>query len=98
MLHQLSFNIFTSTFPSPTLLYLLARCYDLITTKDVGAQLHNTRNSPFNCLFLFFSLQFEFYILPSEKGKSCEQYDFIQRNKTYLNAFQQEMSKHTGIL
>jgi len=51
MLHQLSFNIFTSTFSSLTLPYLLGGGYDLTTTKDIGAQLHNTRNSPLNCLF-----------------------------------------------
>jgi hypothetical protein len=54
MLHQLSFNIFTTTFSSFTLPYLLGGGYDLITTKDVGAQLHNKRNSPLNCLFVLF--------------------------------------------
>lgn len=54
MLHQLTFNIFTTTFPFLTLPYLLGGGYDLITTKDVGAQLHNKRNSPLNCLFCSF--------------------------------------------
>jgi len=64
MLHQLSFNIFTTTFSSLTLPYLLGGGYDLITTEDVGAQLHYKRNSPLNCLFCSFSLQLQFYNLP----------------------------------
>jgi hypothetical protein len=73
---------------------LLGGGYDLITTQNVGAQLHNTINSPFNCLPRpSFLRSCSCILLPLQEDKWGDQNSFMQQYKFHPNAFQQDKQK-----